>query len=122
MGALTWASPTSTSPITIHHLNITNTPQALINHLYELDKDEVDKGMTYPQEDVGGREGFVDYFFAADFFVGVRRPEPGAEGSVGTAREVEIGIEEARAGREWADCVVGFYYVRCTINIPIPYV
>lgn len=73
--------------------------------------------MTYPQEDIGGKEGFVAYFFAADVFVGVKGVGEGGKDLDETGKDVDIGIEEVRAGREWAECVVGFYYVRCTVDV-----
>jgi hypothetical protein len=77
----------------------------------------VDKGLTYPQEDMRDPETFKAYFFAADVVIalgaGVAHNPSSETGSEdGDGREVDVDIERVRAGRPWDACVVGFYYVR----------
>lgn len=88
--------------------------------------------MTYPQEILQGEtytlEMFENYFFAADVIVGIigEGEAPGVDGA-----STPVGIEEARNGRKWEDCVAGVYYVKpnypgrsshvsCDIQIPGP--
>lgn len=95
---------------------------SLFNHLHAVFADEVDKGLTYPQEDVRDPDVFRAYFFAADVVIAIMGlgPQeacaslsaPGPEQDDDVPREVEVDLERARAGRSWDECVVGFYYVR----------
>ena len=39
----------SPSTISVHHVNVTNCPTALIDHLRDVFEAELEKGMTYPQ-------------------------------------------------------------------------
>ncbi|KAF8141223.1 hypothetical protein EV363DRAFT_1391696 [Boletus edulis] len=89
-----WPHPRDpTTTVTLFHFNPSamvdaNADTGLFDHLHVIFADEVEKGLTYPQEDMRDPNAFKAYFFAADF---------------------EIDLEHARA---WDECVVGFYYVR----------
>ncbi|KAI9459963.1 hypothetical protein HD554DRAFT_1599688 [Boletus coccyginus] len=95
---------------------------SLFNHLHAVFADEVDKGLTYPQEDVRDPDLFRAYFFAADVVIAIMGLGPqeaysglsalGSEQDDDVPREVEVDLERARAGRSWDECVVGFYYVK----------
>jgi len=95
-----------TSSISVHHVNVTNCPTALIDYLRDLLDAELEKGMTYPQEAPIGADGFRSYFFQADAFVGIAYPPDR------TAGVIPADLDEARSGREWSDCVAGAYYVK----------
>ena len=102
--------------VTIHHLTLlTATPlQDLVAVLHEWFAGVVEEGTTYPQEAELGRDAFEAYFFSADVLVavlGCDEDELLSEGS-GDGQSVDIGIEQARYGRSWKECVAGFYYVR----------
>jgi hypothetical protein len=95
---------------------------SLFDHLHAVFADEVDTGLTYPQEDIRDPDAFRAYFFAADVVIAIvslSGPQE-APGELerrqlehdAVPREVEVDLERARAGRSWDDCVVGFYYVR----------
>ena len=95
---------------------------SLFDHLHAVFADEVDTGLTYPQEDIRDPDAFRAYFFAADVVIAIvgLGPSGSAPGELerrrleydAVPREVEVDLERARAGRSWNDCVVGFYYVR----------
>ena len=108
--------PTPSNPhpyLTIHHLTLRTARllQGLVEYMRAVFEKEVEDGMTYPQEGEMGQETFERYFFAGDVFVGI----VGGQAWTGSdiepdGREVGLGIEEAREGREW-ECVAGYYYV-----------
>ncbi|TFK51083.1 hypothetical protein OE88DRAFT_1630569 [Heliocybe sulcata] len=106
---------TVTDYLTIHHLNLARAQalDGLIDYLHHVFAEEIDAGLTYPQEVPVGelytREAFDAYFFAGDVFVAVS----GAEiGSLASGSDVSFGINDARRGRDWSDCIAGFYYVK----------
>lgn len=125
------SSPAKPCFITIHHLTLpaaTALP-GLLATLYKEFEDEIVRGNTYPHEDnvPMTRDTFETYFFAVDVFVGVIgvNAELGSEALLradGTAkmcfaggvtvREVDVSADAARAGRDWGECIAGFYYVR----------
>lgn len=90
----------------------------LFDYLHAVFADEVDKGLTYPQEDMRDPETFKAYFFAADVVIALLCDSEGAgvthnTGSAdGDGLEVDVNIERVRAGRPWDACVVGFYYIK----------
>lgn len=103
----------SNSNIIVHHVTKDTCPQQLLEILYEEFEKELEIGRTYPQESPIGLEGFQNYFFQGDVFVGTICIAP--ETAQTTSSKVVMvpdGIEEARAGRDWEDCVAGSYYVR----------
>jgi len=116
------------STISIHHIDeyaVRKGHEGLFEYLHSVFANEVDKGMTYPQEDVHDSAIFTSYFFVADVIVAVAGTK-GDGVNVGTVvdgpgdqavEEVDMGLDEARGGRSWEECVIGFYYVR-----PVPYV
>lgn len=120
-------SPTHTSKdspsrrpqsVTIHHVTLA-TAQALpglVQYLHEVFADELERGMTYPQEikegEIYTQEMFESYYFAADVLVAVVGMEDLTEQADGA--EVSIGIEAARQGRDWSECIAGCYYVSPT--------
>jgi hypothetical protein len=114
--------------LTVHHLTLAlATPLSdLVFHLHTWFAEEVKEGLTYPQEGEIQRDAFEAYFFAADVFVAIigygdddRLVSDAEECTVET---VKTGIEQARSGRPWEDCVAGFYYVsvqNCMRNVPL---
>ena len=101
----TLASTSYSNRVTVHHVTKSTCPAELIEILFTEFESTLEAGRTYPQEGPIGVEGFRDYFFAGDVFVGIIVPE-GVE--VG---EVPKDVESARAGRDWSECVAGCYYV-----------
>lgn len=100
----------SSGAITVHHVNKGSCPQDLLDVLHEEFEKELKIGRTYPQEGPIGRDGFRNYFFQGDVFIGIIVPETVDYPSGGDII-VPDGVEAARAGREWKDCVAGSYYV-----------
>lgn len=103
--------------LTIHHLTLDSAQllPGLIDYLNATFAQEVECGMTYPQEGEIGRAAFEGYFFAGDVFVGI----PIIADEIGWKRQggvrlIDLGVEVARNGRAWEDCVGGFYYVSCS--------
>jgi hypothetical protein len=87
----------------------------LFNYLHSIFADEVDKGLTYPQEDMRDPAAFGTYFFGGDVLVAIagRGDPPAIESEVRGVREIEQSPNAARNGRTWEECVAGFYYVSC---------
>ena len=118
-----WPHPRDPNTTLTHfHLDssaIVDAP-GLFDHLHAVFADEVDKGLTYPQEDMRDPNAFRAYFLAADVVIALRVlgserasdcvSEPEWERCV-VPREVKVDLEDVRAGRPWDECVVGFYYV-----------
>lgn len=89
----------STTYLTIHHLTLSTAraPQEIL------------PGETYSQDQ------FEAYYFAGDVLIAVL-------GEIGSLSEklaseadgkpVQYGIDEARYGRTWEDCIAGCYYVK----------
>ncbi|KAJ9093562.1 hypothetical protein QFC19_008289 [Naganishia cerealis] len=72
--------------------------------------EELQMGRTYPQRGPVDLDGFTSYFFAATTIIGI--VSAGAEAAVADGTPVDgVSLEEARAGREWKDCLGGTYYV-----------
>jgi len=111
----------STTYLTIHHLTL-STARALpglVPYLYRVFADELERGLTYPQEILPGetysQDQFEAYYFAGDVLIAVL-------GEIGSLSEklaseadgkpVQYGIDEARYGRTWEDCIAGCYYVK----------
>ncbi|KAI0057898.1 hypothetical protein BV25DRAFT_1902453 [Artomyces pyxidatus] len=109
-----------TSPFThlnLYHLTLpaASAVPGLVEYTHTVFAEEVERGATYPQETLLAgaytRETFDAYFWAADVFVAIGTSE--GRGSVeDQGVEVEGGIDAARAGRSWEECLVGFYYVK----------
>jgi len=96
--------------VTTHHLTLSTAHQltGLLEHLTAVFAEEVERGLTYPQEGEIDELSFKNYFFAGDVFVGI------IGGSLQADRgeaEIELDIDTARAGRSWDECIAGFYYV-----------
>ena len=95
----------------------------LIEYLHDEFADEIERGLTYPQETLAGermtKEAFETYFFAADVILGLIASEQslielGVEAELmeeGKEKELDIDFDKVRQGRGWAECVAGFYYV-----------
>ncbi|KAN0081280.1 hypothetical protein V8E55_008904 [Tylopilus felleus] len=126
-----WSHPRDPQTLlTLFHIDpsilVDGPGTTLFDYLHAVFADEVDKGLTYPQEDMRDLDAFKAYFFAADVVIAiVRSPEervtasaPASESPDGewerrvVPREVEVDLERARAGRTWDECLVGFYYVK----------
>lgn len=119
-----WLGPSSkeaksgASLVSVHHLTLASTKSliGLIDYLCSVFAQEVEDGMTYPQEGPIERQSFESYFFAGDVFVAISAPGgtlPDATAiDADNVHEIGVGIEEARNGRDWKECVAGFYYVR----------
>jgi hypothetical protein len=96
--------------VTTHHLTRSGAQQltGLLEHLTAVFAEEVEGGLTYPQEGEMDQPSFENYFFTADVFVGIVGGSPRADRA---EAEIELDIDAARAGRPWDQCVAGFYYV-----------
>lgn len=97
--------------VTTHHLTRSSAHRltGLLEHLTVVFADEVDSGLTYPQEGDINQSSFESYFFAADVIVGIIGGTPRADRA---EAEIELDIDMARAGRPWDQCVAGFYYIK----------
>lgn len=103
--------------LTLHHLTLetSHTLPGLVAYLHESFANELERGLTYPQEILQGeiytQPMFEAYFFAADVLVAIiGRRDTFAEGKV-DGSEIQLNVEEARGGRSWEECIAGFYYV-----------
>ncbi|KAI0821374.1 hypothetical protein BC629DRAFT_450002 [Irpex lacteus] len=107
--------PSAPHYLTIHHLTLETASAlpGLIAYLHKTFADELEKGLTYPQEILQGESYtqamFEGYFFAADALVAISGegeiPEGAADGS-----RTKISIAEASRGRPWEYAVAGVYY------------
>lgn len=107
--------------ITVHHLTLKTAREqpGLLEYLGAVFAKEVEDGMTYPQEGDMPQATFEAYFFAADVFLGIVGTPTANQDSLGTAtndladgsRNGAPGLTEVRAGRPWAECIAGYFYV-----------
>jgi hypothetical protein len=114
-----WDSPQEAkSFVTIHHIDrfVEHAQTDLFNFLHSIFANEVDKGLTYPQEDIRDPEAFRAYFFGGDVLVAIAGSgdPPAIKNEHRGVREIEFGLDTARNGRTWEACVAGFYYVSLT--------
>ncbi|EKM53410.1 uncharacterized protein PHACADRAFT_259773 [Phanerochaete carnosa HHB-10118-sp] len=101
--------------LTLHHLTLASASMlpGLVPYLHRCFADELERGATYPQEILPGepytQAQFETYYFAADVIVGIvgLGDAPDSDGAA-----VQGGVEEARQGRGWEECVAGVYYVK----------
>ncbi|KAF5322258.1 hypothetical protein D9619_001692 [Psilocybe cf. subviscida] len=108
--------------ITVHHLTLKTAREqpGLLEYLGAVFAKEVEDGMTYPQEGDMPQATFEAYFFAADVFLGIVGTPTANQDSLGTAtndladgsRNGAPGLTEVRAGRPWAECIAGYFYVK----------
>ena len=110
------SSPDTPRYLTIHHLTLeaASSLPGLVSYLHAVFADELERGMTYPQEILQGevytQAMFEGYFFAADVLVAIICEE-GLPKGVEDGSVVELTVEEAGRGRSCEDCVAGVYYV-----------
>lgn len=103
--------------ITVHHLTLASARAlpGLIAYLSAVFAQEVEDGMTYPQEGDMSQTTFEAYFFAADVFIGLigqLTSDAVTRTATSLTDDYTTGdIETQRGGRNWDQCVAGFYYV-----------
>ncbi|KAH9834026.1 acyl-CoA N-acyltransferase [Rhodofomes roseus] len=110
-------APPPNAYLTIHHLTLATARAVpgLLVLLHKVFADELERGLTYPQEIRASEEYtlemFQAYYFAADVLVAVM-----GEGSLSVdvvdGEDVQLGIGAALKGRDVEDCVAGCYYVK----------
>ncbi|KAL1669000.1 acyl-CoA N-acyltransferase, partial [Schizophyllum commune] len=100
--------------VTVHHLTLKTARElpGLPEYLCKVFGDELERGLTYPQEGPITQAAFEAYFFAADVFVAVLQGEEPASASNESGSAVDLDVAKAAAGRKWEDCLVGYYYVK----------
>jgi len=116
-----WDSPPAESDgvqsfVTIHHIDrsvVDSAQTGLFNYLHSIFANEVDTGLTYPQEDIRDPVAFGAYFFGGDVLVAIscRGDPPTIKSDQHGVREIDLGLDAARNERTWEECVAGFYYV-----------
>ena len=101
----------------IHHLTLAaaRSLPGLIEHLRAVFTLEIKAGRTYPQETLDGDGAFEAYFFAADVFLAIVGDGEVAQDAI----ELNETVEESQQGRNWDDCIAGFYYVGICILIAV---
>lgn len=106
------------SKLSIHHLTLQTARSLLgiVEYLHVVFAEEVEQGMTYPQEGAIDQQAFETYFFAADVFVAVLNAPDPVETSAIDGTVTTRSLEEVSRGREWADCIGGYYYVRYPVE------
>lgn len=104
--------------LSIHHLTLERAQRSpgLIQHLSDIFAKEVADGYTYPQEDEITKQSFEAYFFSADVLVAIVGNEDGGAAAADEGATTDITLDDAAATRSWAECVVGYYYVRTAIR------
>lgn len=109
--------------IDIHHLTLATARAlpGLVEYLHGVFADELERGMTYPQEIYEGepytQDMFESYYFAADVLVAVTGHETEEVSERVDGGKVSTDIETARRGREWAECIAGCYYVSLPLGL-----
>lgn len=119
--------------IVTYHLTLETASQpsraGLLDYLHTEFADEVERGVTYPQETLVGerltREAFESYFFAADVILGLIVSGQSLVGlgvdvdalEEGKGKEEDVAFDKVREGKVWADCVAGLYYVGSVMHI-----
>lgn len=88
--------------LSFHHLKWSTVPDDLLLVLHSEFADELERGNTYPQEGPFDLNNFQQYFFSADVFVAIQ---------VDADESRVYDLQEARSGRDWIECLYGFYYV-----------
>jgi hypothetical protein len=98
--------------VTIRHIDrfMEHAQTDLFNFLHSIFANEVDKGLTYPQEDIRDPEAFRAHFFGGDVLVGIAGSGdlPAIKNEHRGVREIELGLDTARNGRTWEARVAGF--------------
>ncbi|CCL99223.1 uncharacterized protein FIBRA_01238 [Fibroporia radiculosa] len=120
----------SASTLTIHHTTLASAQAVpgLVSYLRKVFADELERGMTYPQEILSGQDYSQDmfeaYYFAADVLIAVldnedpsRSQDEFTQTSDGSA--IEGGIEQAIKGRGLEECIAGCYYI-CNAGFLVP--
>lgn len=109
-------TPAPDSYLTVHHITLAtaNSIPGLVGYLHKTFADELERGLTYPQEIRPGEtytlEAFQAYYFAADVLVAVIGGS--ADGEVTDGEEVKLSIEEAVSGKTLEESIAGCYYVK----------
>ncbi|KAJ3485068.1 hypothetical protein NLI96_g5215 [Meripilus lineatus] len=104
--------------VTIHHLTLKAALEYsdLVPYLHASFAEELERGMTYPQEILQGETytqlAFEGYFFAADVLVAIIGHDNAFAEGKQDGNEVRTTLDEARNGRSWEECIAGFYYVK----------
>lgn len=116
-------TPSHARYITVHHLNLEGAASldGLIPYLHQIFAEELERGLTYPQEILQGetykQASFEAYFFAADVLIGIISDAADLDdvknlrGSL-DGSQVSFGIQEARGVRSWVEAIAGVYYVK----------
>ncbi|KAH8093932.1 hypothetical protein BXZ70DRAFT_1072745 [Cristinia sonorae] len=105
--------------VTTHHLTLASASAlpGLLPFLHSCFAEELERGMTYPQEILQGetytQHMFEAYYFAADVIVAVVGQDVNAVGEKINGEVVSgLDIEAARNGRSWQECIAGCYYIK----------
>ncbi|KLO17623.1 hypothetical protein SCHPADRAFT_846113 [Schizopora paradoxa] len=131
-----WKAPSRASSdeaeqfVVLFHLTLRDTEQqsrdGLVAFMHNEFADEIERGQTYPQETAPGSrytlDAFTAYFFAADVFVGlICASDCLLQAGIDEEKirvdaveflEAEVDFDSIRNGRDWGDCVAGFYYIK----------
>lgn len=112
--------------VTIHHLTLKAALEYsdLVPYLHASFAEELERGMTYPQEILQGETytqlAFEGYFFAADVLVAIIGHDNAFAEGKQDGNEVRTTLDEARNGRSWEECIAGFYYVSPSACVQVP--
>ena len=101
-------TPAPNSYLTIHHVTLATASAipGLVGYLRKTFADELERGLTYPQEILPGEtytlEAFQAYYFAADVLVAVVGGS--ADREVVDGEEVELSLSKAIDGKTGGVC------------------
>ncbi|PCH35622.1 acyl-CoA N-acyltransferase [Wolfiporia cocos MD-104 SS10] len=104
--------------VTIHHLTLSTAKAlpGLVEYLHKVFADELERGLTYPQEILPGETytlaAFEAYYFAADVLIAVLEEDESTSTAIENGAIVQYDIAKAARGRSWEECVAGCYYVK----------
>lgn len=109
--------------ITIHHLTLETASSlgGLVPYLHQTFAEELERGLTYPQEILQGetytQASFEAYFFAADVLIGIISDPTDVDDvknfcGMADATPTTTGIGESKGKRSWVEAIAGVYYVK----------
>ncbi|KAL7425227.1 hypothetical protein Q5752_000915 [Cryptotrichosporon argae] len=91
--------------LTTHAVHGADVNAGVVAFFHAVFNEELAEGKTYPQQGPMSLDAFTAYFFASTTIVAILAPPSADVSKIQT-------LEDAVAGRPWADCLGGCYYVK----------
>ncbi|KIY63037.1 hypothetical protein CYLTODRAFT_403785 [Cylindrobasidium torrendii FP15055 ss-10] len=106
-------SPEGAESVSTHHLTLQTALAlpGLIEYFFQCFEEIVEEGTSWPHEGSYDQTSFQRYFFTADVLVGILHTSGDTPAGLEEPKEFALGVMEAKAGRSWAECIAGMYYI-----------